>query len=382
MQPGSTCAIVAGEASGDLLAAGVVSELRRRVPDLRCAGVGGDRMIAAGFEAWSHVRELSVRGYVEVVRHLPRLLKLRSALTQRLLAQPPAVFVGVDAPDFNLGLEEKLRARGIRVVHFISPSIWAWRSERIGQIGRAVDRMLLVFPFEQAIYDRAGIAATYVGHPLASMVPMVPDAAAARLRLGLVAGGPVVAVLPGSRADEVRYLGATFLAAIDALRKREPELQFVIPAADGALKAMLASMLASWPDLAREVRLVDGRSHDCLEAADAVLVASGTATLEAALYKRPMVIAYRMPAVSAWLMRRRQMIPWVGLPNILAGEFLVPELLQEQATPAALANALQAQLHDTELRTRLEQRFAVMHQELRRPTASLAAEAIIEVSDR
>lgn len=382
MQPGSTCAIVAGEASGDLLAAGVVSELRRRVPDLRCAGVGGDRMIAAGFEAWSHVRELSVRGYVEVVRHLPRLLKLRSTLTQRLLAQPPAVFVGVDAPDFNLGLEEKLRARGIRVVHFISPSIWAWRSERIGQIGRAVDRMLLVFPFEQAIYDRAGIAATYVGHPLASMVPMVPDAAAARLRLGLVPGGPVVAVLPGSRADEVRYLGATFLAAIDALRKREPELQFVIPAADGALKAMLASMLASWPDLAREVRLVDGRSHDCLEAADAVLVASGTATLEAALYKRPMVIAYRMPAVSAWLMRRRQMIPWVGLPNILAGEFLVPELLQEQATPAALANALQAQLHDTELRTRLEQRFAVMHQELRRPTASLAAEAIIEVSDR
>jgi lipid-A-disaccharide synthase len=367
MQPASTCAIVAGEASGDLLAAGVVSELRRRVPDLRCAGVGGDRMIAAGFEAWAHVRELSVRGYVEVVRHLPRLLKLRSTLTRRLLAQPPAVFVGVDAPDFNLGLEEKLRARGIRVVHFISPSIWAWRSERIGQIGRAVDRMLLVFPFEQAIYDRAGIAATYVGHPLASMVPMVPDAAAARLRLGLMPGGPVVAVLPGSRADEVRYLGATFLAAIDKLRKREPELQVVIPAADGALKAMLASMLASWPDLAREVRLVDGRSHDCLEAADAVLVASGTATLEAALYKRPMVIAYRMPAVSAWLMRRR---------------FLVPELLQEQATPAALANALQAQLHDTELRTRLEQRFAAMHQELRRPTASLAAEAIIEVSDR
>ena len=378
MQPGSTCAIVAGEASGDLLAAGVVSELRRRVPDLRCAGVGGDRMIAAGFEAWSHVRELSVRGYVEVVRHLPRLLKLRSTLTQRLLAQPPAVFVGVDAPDFNLGLEEKLRARGIRVVHFISPSIWAWRSERIGQIGRAVDRMLLVFPFEQAIYDRAGIAATYVGHPLASMVPMVPDAAAARLRLGLVPGGPVVAVLPGSRADEVRYLGATFLAAIDALRKREPELQFVIPAADGALKAMLASMLASWPDLAREVRLVDGRSHDCLEAADAVLVASGTATLETALYKRPMVIAYRMPSFSAWLMRRKKMIPWVGLPNILAGEFLVPELLQEQATPAALADALQGQLHDRALRSKLEQRFATMHQELRRDTAALAAEAIIE----
>jgi lipid-A-disaccharide synthase len=329
------------------------------------------------------VRELSVRGYVEVLRHLPRLLKLRSTLTQRLLAQPPAVFVGVDAPDFNLALEEKLRARGIRVVHFISPSIWAWRSERIGQIGRAVDRMLLVFPFEQAIYDRAGIAATYVGHPIASMVPMVPDAAAARRRLGLAPDdGTVVAVLPGSRADEVRYLGPTFLAAIDALRLREPGVRFVIPAADGVLGAMLVSMLASWPDLARQVTLIDGRSHDCLEAADAVLVASGTATLEAALFKRPMVIAYRMPALSAWLMRRKQMIPWVGLPNILAGEFLVPELLQEQATPVALAGALQAQLHDEALRTRLEQRFAVMHQELRRDTASLAAEAIIEVVHR
>ncbi len=378
MQSSSTCAFVAGEASGDLLAAGVIAELRRRLPDVRCAGVGGDRMIAAGFDAWAHVRELSVRGYVEVLRHLPRLLKLRSTLTQRLLAQPPAVFVGVDAPDFNLALEEKLRARGIRVVHFISPSIWAWRSERIVQIGRAVDRMLLVFPFEQAIYDRAGIAATYVGHPLASMIPMVPDAATARQRLGLAADGPVVAVLPGSRADEVRYLGPTFLAAIDVLRQREPDLRFVIPAADVALKSMLLTMASEFPDLARRLTLVDGRSHDCLEAADAVLVASGTATLETALYKRPMVIAYRMPAFSAWLMRRKKMIPWVGLPNILAGEFLVPELLQEQATPAALADALQGQLHDRPLRAKLEQRFATMHEELRRDTAALAAQAIIE----
>ena len=382
MQPASTCAFVAGEASGDLLAAGVIAELRRRVPGLHCAGIGGDRMIAAGFDAWAHVRELSVRGYVEVLRHLPRLLRLRSTLAQRLMAGPPAVFVGVDAPDFNLGLEERLRARGIRVVHFVSPSIWAWRSERIGQIGRAVDRMLLVFPFEQAIYDRAGIAATYVGHPLASMIPRTPDAEAARARLGLAADGPLVALLPGSRADEVRYLGPPFLAAADLLLRREPGLRFVLPAADASLKSMLTAMLASHPALAPRLALVDGRSHDCLEAADAVLVASGTATLEAALFKRPMVIAYRMPAFSAWLMRRKGQIPWVGLPNILAGEFLVPELIQERATPAALADALQTQLLDRDLRARLAQRFAAMHDELQRDTASLAADAILEVARR
>jgi lipid-A-disaccharide synthase len=380
MHPASTCAFVAGEASGDLLAAGVITELRQRLPALRCAGVGGDRMIAAGFDAWAHVRELSVRGYVEVLRHLPRLLRLRSTLLQRLLREPPAVFVGVDAPDFNLGLEEKLRARGIRVVHFISPSIWAWRSERIGQIGRAVDRMLLVFPFEQSIYDRAGISATYVGHPLASMIPLVPDAAAARGRLGLDTQQPVVAVLPGSRADEVRYLGPTFLGAADLLRQREPTLRFVLPAADPALKSLLASMLGAFPELAPQLTLADGRSHDCLEAADAVLVASGTATLETALFKRPMVIAYRMPAFSAWLMRRKGTIPWVGLPNILAGEFLVPELLQERATPQALADALQSQLHDAALRDRLERRFVDMHHQLKRDTAMLAANAILEVA--
>lgn len=378
----STCAFVAGEASGDLLAAGVIAELRQRAPELCCAGVGGDRMIAAGFDAWAHVRELSVRGYAEVLRHLPRLLKLRRTLAQRLLAEPPAVFVGVDAPDFNLGLEERLRLRGIRVVHFVSPSIWAWRSERIGQIGRAVDRMLLVFPFEQAIYDRAGIAATYVGHPLAGMIPTVPDAAAARARLGMAADGAVVALLPGSRADEVRHLGTVFLAAAELLCRRDAGLRFVLPVADTGLRKMLLAMLAAAPGAAERLTLVDGRSHDCLEAADAVLVASGTATLETALYKRPMVIAYRMPRLSAWLMRRKGQIPWVGLPNILAGELLVPELLQERATPEALADALWAQLNDSELRARLERRFASMHEELRRDTASLAAEAILEVARR
>ncbi len=381
MPRSSICAFVAGEASGDLIAAGVIAELRSRAPELRCAGVGGDRMIASGFEAWAHVRELSVRGYVEVLRHLPRLLRLRADLLTRLRSEPPAVFVGVDAPDFNLGLEEKLRASGVPVVHLVSPSIWAWRSERLGQIRRAVDRMLLVFPFEQPIYDAAKIPATYIGHPLASMIPLVPDAVAARARLGL-GGGPLVAVLPGSRADEVRLLGPPFLAALALLRARESALQFVLPAADPALKRALGRMLTSHPELTDCLTITDGRSHDCLEAADVVLVASGTATLEAALYKRPMVIAYRMPALSAWIMRRKGSVPLVGLPNILAGELLVPELLQERATPAAIAEAVHALLGDHARRNRLAERFAAMHLELRRDTAALAAAAILEVAQR
>jgi lipid-A-disaccharide synthase len=380
MAAAPTCAFVAGEASGDLLAAGILDELRRIRPELHCVGVGGDRMIAAGFDAWAHVRELSVRGYVEVLRHLPRLLRLRQQLANRLLAAPPAAFVGVDAPDFNLGLEERLRASGIPVVHYVSPSIWAWRPERIERIRRAVDHMLLVFPFEQKIYDEAGIRATYVGHPLASMIPLVPDAAAARDRLGLAPAGPLVAVLPGSRPDEVRHLGAVFLDAVGLLGEREAGLQAVVPAADAALKAELRRMLAARPALASRVALIDRRSHDCLEAADAVLVASGTATLETALYKRPMVISYRMPALSAWLMRRKGRIPYVGLPNILAGERLVPELLQEAATAPALADALQAQLHDASRRARLTQRFTDLHHELKRDTVGLAARAIAEAA--
>jgi lipid-A-disaccharide synthase len=339
-------------------------------------------MIAAGFEAWVHVRELSVRGYVEVLRHLPRLIALRRSLRRRLLETPPAVFVGVDAPDFNLGLEESLRERGIRVVHYVSPSIWAWRAERIHQIRRAVDRMLLVFPFEQRIYDEAGIPATYVGHPLASMIPMIPDAAAARARLGLAPSGSLLAVLPGSRADEVRHLGPVFVAAMAQLVREESTLRFALPVADAPLKAQLLQIIAAYPEVKNALTVTDGRAHDVLEAADAVLVASGTATLEAALYKRPMVIAYRMPAFSAWLMRRKGRTPFVGLPNILASEALVPELLQEQATAPAIAAAVRAQLADSAGRARLEQRFAELHEALRRDTVGLVAEAIAEEARR
>ena len=382
MSAPSSLAFVAGEASGDLLAAGVIAELKRRDPALGLAGVGGDRMIAAGLDAWEHVRALSVRGYVEVIRHLPRLLRLRGDLLRRITELRPRAFVGVDAPDFNLGLEEKLRARGIRVVHMVSPSVWAWRRERIEQVRRAVDRMLLVFPFEQALYDEAGIPATYVGHPLAAMIPLAPDAPAARARLGIAQEPPLVAVLPGSRPDEIRYLGTVFVAAMARMKRAMPALNFVLPVADPSLRPQIDAALREHPQLASGVALTAGRSHDCLEACDVVLVASGTATLEAALYKRPMVISYRMPALSAWIMRRKGYIPYVGLPNIMANEFIVPELLQEAATPEALAAAVLDLLGDTARRARLAERFTEMHHALKRDTVGLAADAILAEANR
>jgi lipid-A-disaccharide synthase len=382
MSAPSSLAFVAGEASGDLLAAGVIAELRRRDPALDLVGVGGDRMIAAGFDAWEHVRALSVRGYVEVIRHLPRLLRLRGDLLRRITELRPRAFVGVDAPDFNLGLEEKLRARGIRVVHMVSPSVWAWRRERIEQVRRAVDRMLLVFPFEQALYDEAGIPATYVGHPLAAMIPLAPDAPAARARLGIAQKPPLVAVLPGSRPDEIRYLGTVFVAAMARMKSAMPALNFVLPVADPSLRPQIDAALREHPQLASGVAITAGRSHDCLEACDAVLVASGTATLEAALYKRPMVISYRMPALSAWIMKRKGYLPYVGLPNIMANEFIVPELLQDAATPEALAAAVLDLLGDTARRARLAERFTGMHHALLRDTVGLAADAILAEANR
>ena len=375
-----TIAFAAGEASGDLLAAPVITEVLQRAPDVRCVGIGGDRMISAGFDAWHHVRELSVRGYVEVLRHLPRLLRLRRALRERVIATKPQVFVGIDAPDFNLALEEQLRGQGVRTVHFVSPSIWAWRGERINQIARAVDRMLLVFPFEQKIYDDAGIPASYVGHPLASMIPMIPDAAAARRRLGLQVEGTLLAVLPGSRPDEVRHNGPTFVAAMAAVAAEQPQMRVVVPVADAAFRSTIEQLMGAQPGLAPKVDIVNGRSHDCLEASDVVLVASGTATLEAALFKRPMVIAYKLSPLTAWIMWRKGTIPYVGLPNILAGELVVPELLQHHATPATLARAVLDWLHDAARRERIAARFTEMHHSLKRDTARLVTDAIFEVA--
>ena len=368
---------VAGEASGDLLAAPVIAALRERLPQAQFAGIAGDRMIEAGATAWWHVRELSVRGYAEVLRELPRLLQMRAALRDRLLSGRPAAVVGVDSPDFNLRLEMQLRAAGVPTVHYVSPSIWAWRPKRIDKVRRAADRVLLVFPFEQKIYDEAGIAATYVGHPLASLIAPHADAAAARARLGLAVDQPLVALLPGSRRAEVQHIGPAFVEAAVLMLRREPRMRFVLPVAEPGLRGFLAPALAAAGVGAQRIMLVDGRSHDCLQAADGVLVASGTATLEAALFGKPMVIAYRMPAVSYWLMQRMGTVRFIGLPNILAGEPLVPELIQHEATPARLAEALLALLDDRRRCERLRERFAAMHGSLRRDTARLAADAIM-----
>jgi lipid-A-disaccharide synthase len=373
---------VAGEASGDLLAAPVIEELRRRLPGVQCAGIAGERMIAAGATAWWHVRELSVRGYAEVLRELPRLLRMRSALRARLLAGQPAAVVGVDSPDFNLRLEMQLRAAGVPTVHYVSPSIWAWRPKRIEKVRRAADRVLLVFPFEQRLYEEAGIAADYVGHPLASIIPQRADPPAARARLGLAADEPLVALLPGSRRAEVQHIGPAFVEAAALMLRREPRLRFALPVAEPRLREWLVPALSSAGAAADRVALFDGRSHDCLEAADGVLVASGTATLEAALFGKPMVIAYRMPPASYWIMRQMGSVAFVGLPNILAGEALVPELLQDEATPAKLAAALLGLLDDRPRCERLRGRFAAMHESLRRDTPGLAAEAIMATIGR
>ncbi len=367
-------AMVAGEASGDLLASLVLEGLHERLPELQTYGIGGPKMIAQGFRADWPTEKLSVRGYVEVLSHYFEIASIRRRLKDTLLANRPLAFIGVDAPDFNLGLETGLRAAGILTVHFISPSIWAWRRERIERIKAAVDHMLVVFPFEEAIYRKAGIPVSYVGHPLADVIPDVADRAAARAALGIESQLPVVALLPGSRLSEIRYNAPAMLAAIALVSKALPELRVVVPLASPATSALFRSMLARKP--IEGLVVVDGQSHTALAACDATLIASGTATLEAALFKRPMVIMYRMARLSWLLMRRMAYLPWVGLPNILAGELLVPEFLQDAATPEALAAALLVQLQDEANRSRLASRFALMHAELRRDTRRSAAAVI------
>ncbi|MFM1991792.1 MAG: lipid-A-disaccharide synthase [Pseudomonadota bacterium] len=375
--------MVAGETSGDLLASAVLDGLQSRLggpAGLQAGGIGGPAMTARGFDAWWASEQLAVRGYAEVLREYPKLRAIRGRLHDRLLAWRPEVFVGVDAPDFNLDLERRLREAGIRVAHFIGPSIWAWRGKRIEKIRRSVDRMLLVFPFEQKLYDDAGVPATYVGHPLADAIPLQADVAGARHALGLPASGQVVAVLPGSRGSEITYIAPAFVETIGWLAARRPDLIFVVPAATETLYPRLRAMLArgGLPSGA-DVRLTMGRSHDAIAASDAVLVASGTATLEVALYRKPMVIAYRMAWLSYRIMRRMGYLPWIGLPNILCHEGVVPEFIQHDATPAAMGAALLAQLEDPALAARLAERFAGLHEQLRRDCGQRAAEALLEM---
>ncbi len=377
-----TLGMVAGEASGDVLAAALLEGIAARVEHLHAAGIGGPSMRRLGFDAWWTIDALSVNGYLEVLREYPRLRRMRNALRERLVAWHPQVFVGVDAPDFNLDLEAALRRQGLRVVHFIGPSIWAWRRERIRKIAASVDRILLLFPFEQALYRQAGIDATYVGHPLADAIAPEVDAAAARRSLGIAADAPVVALLPGSRPAEIEHLAPPFLRTAAWLHARRGDLHFVVPAASDALFERLKALAANAALPERmPLTIVRGRAHDALAAADAVLVASGTATLETALFRRPMVIAYRMSAISYRIMRPMGYLPYVGLPNILSGRFVVPEFVQDAVQPAAMGEALLRQLDDAPHRAAIVEQLALLHESLRCGCAARAAQAVLEVAD-
>lgn len=376
--------MVAGETSGDLLAGLLLQGFAQRWPALRSAGIGGPRMVEQGFDAWWPSHKLAVRGYWEVLRHYRDIVGIRCELKRRLMSGPrPDVFIGVDAPDFNLDLEADLKAQGVKTVHFVCPSIWAWRPERVATIRRSVDHVLCIFPFEPELLAQHGIASTYVGHPLANTIPLVPDRAAARARLGFAPQDTVVAILPGSRVSEIQYLARTFFkAAVCALRER-PGLKFAVPAIPGLRPAIEAAARQAgferWPDA---LFIFDGQSHAVLAACDVTLIASGTATLEAALFKRPMVIAYKMNAVSWHIMRRKQLQPWVGLPNILCGDFAVPEFLQDAATPAALSQAVLAWLDAPERAQALAHRFTDLHNTLTCDTAQRATDAIQAVLAR
>lgn len=377
----ATVALVAGEASGDLLAAQLLRGLQARWPGLQAVGIGGPQLEAAGFTAWWPSEKLAVRGYVEVLRHYREIVGIRRQLKNSLLADKPDLFIGVDAPDFNLDLEGDLRAAGIKTVHFVAPAVWAWRPERVEQIRRCVDHVLCIFPFEPELLARHGIASTYVGHPLAPLIALEPDQAKARLELGLAPDVRVVALLPGSRSAEIEHLLPRFLQAARLMLREQPGLRFVLPAVPAQFARI--EQLVARAGLGAALQLTRGGSHAALAACDVTLIASGTATLEAALFKRPMVIAYHMNWLSWKLHQRKMLQPWVGLPNILAGEFLVPELLQQAATPAALARETLAWLADdpTTLARReaLRQRFVSLHRELSRDTVRLASDAIEQV---
>ena len=376
-EPALNAAMVAGEASGDMLAALLLDGMRAAWPQLAACGIGGPRMAALGFDAWWPSDKLAVRGYVEVLRHYRDIVGIRAQLKERLLKYRPAVFIGVDAPDFNLDLERDLKAAGIKTVHFICPSIWAWRAKRVGKIRQSVDHVLCIFPFEVDLLAQHGIAATYVGHPLASVIPMDPDKARARAALNLNGDDEVVAILPGSRQSEVQYLAFRLFLAAALMRKAKPAIKFIVPAIP-ALRPMI-EQAARAAGVLDKMQIFNGQSHDALAACDVTLIASGTATLEAALFKRPMVIAYNMNWLSWQIMRRKKLQPWVGLPNILCREFAVPELLQEAATPQALAAAVLDWFSAPAKIAALQQKFSALHAELKRDTSKLATDAIQKV---
>jgi lipid-A-disaccharide synthase len=370
--------IVAGESSGDQLGAALIAALRERVPELQCFGVAGPKMMAAGCEAWAGAEELAVMGLTEVLAHLPRLLRLRASLTARFLASRPDVFVGIDAPEFNLGLAQRLHARGLKTVQYVSPQVWAWRQGRVRNIGRACDLVLCLLPFETAFYSRHGVRAAFVGHPLADQIPLTVDRQGARTALGLKTAATVVALLPGSRVGEVDRLGTDFLQAAAWLAERRPDIQFIAPMATARAREAFESKQLEVPT-APKVLLIEGRAQQVLAACDAAIVASGTATLETLLSRRPMVVAYRLGALTAFLLRRLRLVkvPYFSQPNLLVGRPLVPELFQEQVSGAALGEALLARLSDPAYLRQLDDEFRKVHETLRGGAAARAADAIL-----
>jgi lipid-A-disaccharide synthase len=369
--------MVAGETSGDLLASLLLQGLKTRWPALQAAGIGGPRMTALGFDAWWPAEKLSIFGYVDALRHYRELVAIRNRLGDRLIAEKPDVFVGVDAPDFNFGLEERLRESGIKTVHFVCPSIWAWRGERVKKLAAAADHVLCLFPFEPDLLRAHGVAATFVGHPLAEVIPIETPRAAARAALGLPETAQVVALLPGSRRSEIKLIAPRLLEAVALLHRQRPGLRFVLPVAPGMRRLIEPLLARHAPGV--HIEALDGRSHEALAACDVTLVASGTATLEAALFKRPMVITYVVNWFNALRMRRMRYQPWVGLPNVLCRDFIVPELLQEAATPEALARETIAWLDDPARCERVRVRFHELHHLLRRDTVRESADAIAQV---
>ncbi len=368
-----TVALVAGEASGDILGAGLMQALKAQHANVEFVGVGGPRMEAQGLESYFPQERLAVMGLVEVLGRLPELLRRRKRLLQTLLGVRPDVFIGIDAPDFNLDLALKLRRAGIKTVHYVSPSVWAWRQKRVLKIRDACDLMLTLFPFEAKFYDAHEVAVRFVGHPLADTIPLVSDRAAARATLGLPQEGLIVALMPGSRGGEVGRLGELFLAAADRLRSMRPGIRFVVPCASPERRAQLEQMLIG-RDL--PLTLLDGRSHEALAACNAVLIASGTATLEALLYKRPMVVAYSVSPLTFRILKRLVKSPYVALPNLLAQRLLVPELLQDAATPDAMAQLLSPLLDNGDSQT---EGFDAIHRTLRCDASSQAADAVLEL---
>ncbi|RXZ42076.1 lipid-A-disaccharide synthase [Crenobacter cavernae] len=373
-------ALVAGEASGDLLGAHLMAAIKARHGDVEFVGIGGPRMLAQGMHSVVPQERLAVRGYAEVLGRLPELLRIRANLCDALLAGRPDVFVGIDAPDFNLGLEKALKKKGIRTVHYVSPSVWAWRPERVGKIGDAADRVLCLFPMEPPLYEKVGVPVTFVGHPLASEIPLSPDSAAMREQLGLPAHAPVFALLPGSRVSEIDYMGELFVQTARLLYERYPDAQFLVPLATRATLDAFDKVLTRLKAWDLPIRKLFGHAQMAMIASDVVLVKSGTSTLEVALTKKPMVITYKLSWLTYRLVKRKLKLPWVGLPNILLGDSVVPELLQYDATPKRLAEAVAALYDDEGARKTLTARFTALHESLKQDTAGLAADAVLEVA--